>query len=362
MKKIIAIILRPILLAQIIILLGVCPITLVYAQSGDTVHSRMQTLTLPDSTKMFYEIGWITISHGTYKYLSFSDTSGLTPNNYFKTSSFVTSGHDTLGFDRFAGFDNANYVRSFTAAATDPALDSFFHAVDTHYKGLEITPSNTSFDSNSTVRFLLQLCTSAFRSSSDSVIYDIDTLECFRDLGGRMRFENFPCPFNIRDSIPLQGLTIGHAYYFRIKRVDNIPITSHYIGYDYIECVQQHSGGGEGVTYFITTYQVGYPLPPPSAEPALTRYHKLSDSAIVVLNPNPTTGFLSMSIESPTLSPGTSIAVLDETGRRVYYQSADLKKGSSKWSLNVSRLTSGSYVLLVQNAKWKKTTNFIIAK
>jgi hypothetical protein len=250
-------------LAQIITMLGVCPITLVQAQSGDTVHSRMQTLTLPDSTRMYYEIGWITITHGTYKYLSFADTSGLTPNNYFKTTSFVTSGYDTLGFDRFAGFDNANYVRPFTAAATDPALDSFFLASHNHYDGLEVTPSNTSFDSSSSVRFILQLCTSAFGSSSDSVIHDIDTLECFRDLGGRMRYENFPCSFNIRDNIPLLGLTVGHAYYFRIRRVDNIPVTSHYVGYDYIECVQQHSGGGDGVTYFYSTDQVGYPLPPP---------------------------------------------------------------------------------------------------
>jgi hypothetical protein len=94
----------------------------------------------------------------------------------------------------------------------------------------------------------------------------------------------------------------------------------------------------------------------------LTRYLKLSDSAIVLLNPNPTKGSLSMSIQSPTKSPATSITVLDELGRRVYYQSADLKKGSSEWSLNVSGLASGSYFLLVQNSKWKKTTNFRIAK
>jgi Secretion system C-terminal sorting domain len=330
------------------------PIPTVSAQTNDTVHSRRGYFFLADSTQMTYEMCWIALNQGVRRhFLTFVDTTGKLPNNYYQTATFQASGFDTLAFNRFATFDDKNYYPAFSLDTSNTsAVISAYNSIAGADSAKEIIPSDTVFNGSSSVSFILQLCL----ASTGAVIANIDTLECFENLSGEMRYENFPTSFNIREHIALTGTVHDTLYYFKVLRIDNLPFGTTYHGYSWEEFPQ--NTGSE--FYLLCQYEVGYPMP---AGKIADGSKTSSPSALLIesLDPNPSNGNLTVQLISPQ-SAEVLLNVYDVMGRRVYARSAQIQKGNSTFSVDLSSLPSGQYVFEIELAGLISSKNFVVSK
>ena len=216
----------------------------------DTVHSRMATFVLPDSSEIMYEMGWMRLTqHGADRFLTFGETTG---DNFFNSVPFVATGRDTLAINRFASCNRKGWQ---TIVRGAPIYGAYATALANTSDSLDndalINPNRYSFGPHSTVRFLLQI-----RSVRDDIVLNtLDTLSCFRDGRGKMHYQIFPTSLNVREGIALNGLRSGVSYYFHVERKDDLPRGVAFVD-SHFEEIPHNLGSTE---LYIMGDQTGYP-------------------------------------------------------------------------------------------------------
>jgi hypothetical protein len=313
------------------------------SSASDTVHSRMGTYILPDSTIIKYEMAWVKLQQGGQPmFLTFADSASCSPNDYYRTIPFTSTGSDTISFSRFAFFDDANYLRPlvFDPSSEDSSvLWDYWHLGDSIYRNKEVIPLSSSFGSGSYMNFIVEVKS----VSNDSLVCILDTLHCFKNADGYMRFQNFPTSINIRANVPLPGLMSGVNYYLCVARVDSIPFSSSIIGYEFLEC-SNNTGANLG---FVLDHQVGSCVS--GFKMAPTNVGIQTSLQAINLNHATLNSYTHnlIAIASSDIETSGRLEIVDVIGRVILDRPIFIKKGSESYSLPQVTLTTGNYFVSI---------------
>ncbi len=252
------------------------------ASSPDTIVYRLRTTILTDSTMFRYEIGSIQLlQSGGYRFLGFQNPAGLDPDDYWTTDSFyIESDADSVQFARFASFDNKDYIPTVDIDTGNPAaVDSIYHLFRNHYDTLNVRPNSSSFGASSSLMYIVEL-----RKNSDhSLLASLDTLKCYLNAAGELRYQNYPSSFNLRKV--WLGANQGVEVYLKVHVLYNLPPTSSILAYTYMS-----SGGNAPANgFFAYNNQEGLPsVATYGAAPAASVGPEFSSkSGITLIVPDP---------------------------------------------------------------------------
>jgi hypothetical protein len=211
---------------NILRILAVCLLCLAFgssrglASAADTITYRLRATTLSDSTIIRYEIGAFKFIHaGNYKFLSFVNPSGLAPDDFFTTDTFSIAGSsDSLFFSRFASFDDKHILPSVTVdTGNHLVMDSIRNLFFTHYDGYSVTPDTTVWTATSNMLYVLEVV----RKSDGYVLGRLDTLMCYVNGSGQLRYKNLPTSYNLRKVILPNSP--GTQVYLHVRPYYNFP-------------------------------------------------------------------------------------------------------------------------------------------
>ncbi|MEI8135147.1 MAG: hypothetical protein WCH46_08765 [bacterium] len=290
------------------------------------------------------------IQNGSKRFLKYEDSSA----DLFRSKPFVATGHDTLSYARDVGFDDKFYMHGMLVDTSDSdSLKWMQDSANAHYNNKEITPNNSSFGMSSTVKFVLEIC----KTSTKAVVLRLDTSLCFRNNLGYLRFQNFPMSFNIVENVSLSSLTPDTSYYINIRRLDNLPSGSSFVGFVFSDFPHN-----SGVTdfYYITQHQVGYPQP---SQKYNSQGHigNPSNIRITSTDPNTSSGKLTISLLS-TEDCALKSRVFNNLGAIVHEQDITLVNGLNSIPVDISLLPSGRYEFMLTSASQRLTSSFNIVK
>ncbi len=311
-----------------ILLVSLLSSTLAFA-SSDTVKYRLVQSWLPDSSMIRYELG--SICHyggGATTYIGFADTFGSNFATTWRSNNFTINGtNDSVSFFRFASFDNQYVVDGLVPDTTtnpmDSALSALINASLSRYidTGFYIHPAPSSFSATSIILYVVELR----NASNDSILENLDTLECFLNDSGRLRY----CALGDRQKrlCSLYGIPNGTNVYLNVERYSSLPQGSHIIADDYV--VEGHNNPyGDSLHYFAFQDSCKY------AYIALKRSSAQAGSSpdeAIISKPGEIT------VSSASKSSAT-LKIFDELGRTVESRSLDLDQGLNAVTLNLNAL------------------------
>jgi len=90
--------------------------------------------------------------------------------------------------------------------------------------------------------------------------------------------------------------------------------------------------------------------------------HEHSTSPEVSIYPNPSDGLLSLKVNDALTAFKSRIEVYDLTGKRVHREIVNIKSGNSSTEINLQKLTSNSYILVMHLKNTTKSLSFIISE
>ena len=185
-----------------------------FVAKADTLDYREQVIYLPDQTQIAFSIGGFgLIRSEDVSYLSMVGKEE--DGEFINTAPFHARPGDLVRFVRWIAFEDKDQL-VFYGKANSEGWDEFVEQSEVaNFK--EITPKVSSFASNSTISYILELRL----HSNDSVLARVDTIQAFKDFEGKMRWRH-----------RLRGGSIAHIalpiqkpidVYFHITRVDDLP-------------------------------------------------------------------------------------------------------------------------------------------
>jgi hypothetical protein len=309
------------------------------AQTSDSIVYRLRWTILRDSTIFKYEIGSIKlIQPGGSKFLDFVNPSGLNPDDFFTSDSFqISSSIDSVSFSRFASFDDKNYLRPTTIDTGDrSAVQSLGNTYKNRYYGLNISPDPSYFGSASYMMYVLELR----RFDNHNLITILDTLKCYVNGSGQLRFRNYPASLNLRKAA-LFG-TVGLSAYLYVHIVHSLPTDTAILGYAF-----QFSGSNQPAEgYYSYENQEGIPTKDPTSSPIpffSGLPTKANTTLLGVVSPNPSNTILNIHLNG--VSKGTIlIEIFSEAGAKLKsLQFPAVSAPSDIITIPISDLLSGSY-------------------
>lgn len=154
-----------------------------YAQQN-TVQVRSLISRLDDSTEFLYNLSYIQLRPiSGERYIDFAPAVDSNYTDWLKTVPFLGDGNsDTLSFMRYFNYSNTKYATG----------------VDAHNT---LTTDPTLFPSSANVKYILEMR----RASDDSVLYALDTVNCYVNTKGKLRYtttNNSPVIRMLRRTIP----------------------------------------------------------------------------------------------------------------------------------------------------------------
>ncbi len=288
------------------------------AQS-DTVQARLRFDYLNDSTLVRYEIGSVGLTQAdSLRFLHFPCPQSSYSTSFFRTEIFTSTGADTILFDRFASFDDNRGRMSYDGRVPDVG----------------------TFDANSSILYVLEL----IDAESSELIARLDTLKCFLNAEGVMKYQNFPCSYSLRTKVPLTGAISNHSYYLKVETISNLASNGSYVWSEYFPIDHNLPRNRNN---WISTWadEVGYP-PFPSPKTTSKNSTPAIQSPItnLLISPNPSSGDYTLSF---SLSNAQNIRVIltNEFGNAVIDRESTYESGTNKLRLSISKLPSGSYFL-----------------
>jgi hypothetical protein len=327
------------------------PILPCSAQSGDTVQVMMLRSILPDTTIFSFQLGEIALLQpGTSYFINFADTGSPSTTAFFVSQPFiVSSSADTVSFHRTMNFDNNQILKADVDTSDHAALDSVINSWMTIMQSRVITPNSSYFSSSSFVKLITVLR----KSSDSSVVMVLDTVNCYVNLSGQLRFSTTKNTTSIV-TVPISGISSPTAVYLQTYLIDSLPsgsnltyyptIFAEQAAFDTATCglYQDNCSGGGGALKPIVNL---------NASPI--------GFAITQIEPNPASAQIAVSISVD--NPGNiSCEILNIIGRQV--QSLEQSVGSGNISINfdIKNLQSGTYFVRITDGIDVATKEFII--
>ncbi len=208
------------------------------AQSGDSIQYRTLRSILPDSTIFSYRIGEIGLLQSTgSSYLGFVAAPWTSPaSDFLVTNSFIVAdSSDSLSFYRVMNFDSKGVLFTDVDITTPGAqADSVIAAWETILSAKTITPDTASFASSSSVRYIVELR----RASDNAVLLRLDTVTCYANGGGKLRFSTTRNTASHRiECIGSAGM--GTLAYVAVRMSSVIPLGSSFTHYPYSMAEQE---------------------------------------------------------------------------------------------------------------------------
>ena len=319
---------------------------------NDTIQHRMVSMVLPDSSIIRYEIGQIReISNGNYHYLSFIDSSGSPNSNYLVTHNFtIATSHDSLKLSRFAMFDDQN-LKIGSSYSSSAQVDSAADSTISYYLNKEFQPSVSYFTSSSSVSWIIEVV----QSSNDSVLQYLDTVRCYLNSDGHLRYTASGSSSNwLKRPILTDS---GNNVYLKVALVTNLPLgtTAQYFGRSAPVQAEQNTSRGFAPIYedrpgYGAKIATGKPVNPRQLDPSLTKFY-----------PNPNTGLLHLGIQTDA-SGMVNIQIIRTNGQVVYSGDIQLQNGYTPVTLDIHNIPSGSYILNISDVNENISHNLVIQK
>jgi hypothetical protein len=318
---------------------------------GDTVHFRMLTTILNDSTRIGYEIGAVGYKHsGTLRYLQFQ-TSASTVDSFFLTRPFYfQSLGDSLFFCRFGTLDNKDFWHIDTTASIESVIDSSVYSqVFLHYDSLGgIHPSNLAFDAYSTGVFIIEL-----RSyPGNTILYRIDTLKFYKNGSGELRWYNIPVSLSKR-GIQIPSSLVGDTLMISVRPIFSLPIGA-FIR-DSLMDVYLHNKPCSSGDYSYSGQDW------PTIPPPILDFDQINNKFLISITPNPTFGkfrIIAKGIHSGILH----FEITNALGITVDRFKKNIYEGTNSFEINCSTFPNGNYFIRVASNSFVSSYPLIIEK
>lgn len=317
------------------------------AQISDTLQHRLLWSSLNDSTLFKFFLGPVVWKHsGTRCYLRMGDSISL-PNGYLRTIQITPSSGDTLAWNRWAGFDDVNWLKPVDIPNKE-FLDSVRAFRSAYYANREFHPNSSYFGSTSSIRYIVEIRD----ATNDAVLWAGDTLKVYVNANGYLRYRNYPSHLN------LWGKNLS-AYanmpiYLAVRQETSLPF-----GASLAHRGEQGNNGGyvPYLTHFrVNTYQEGYPgasQKPVEERPDIQGIKSVNVRVIG-------SGQIQVFLESVETGTAT-IKLSDELGRDLLSIDKSFGVGSNTWILP-GEYATGSYFCTVNTYKGQSTHKITVVR
>lgn len=319
---------------------------------GDTVKYRLCLSLLGDSTLIRYELGSLGFTHsGTTQYLQFADTLPGTLGAFYRTRNFrVLANSDSISLFRYASFDDKHAPGSFdvtdtnnpsgfdTAKLIQNASDIASRYVDTEFY---VHPNASSFTTGSTIQYIVELR----RASDDYVLGRIDTLACFLDAAGKLKYTFYPYVAGNVRIVSLASVSTNTDVYLTVARSTSLP-TGSSIVHDDLTNESNNLAAGTQFVYGGTTYQPGdRGVAAPLFHSGVASEALVGQRGMLVA---PGDRILRLSFEA-AIGGTATLHIFDASGKLIIQSANTVVAGKNGLILDTSSLPSGEYNIVISS-------------
>ncbi len=319
-------------------------------QNGDTTQSRELFSQFSNGTILRYIMGPILHSDSGHRtFIAFSnDTLDAFPNHFLKSIPFRIDAEDTIWLMRWLCFDESSLQGSTAAAAQAMStMDSALSYWRAAYAGKEFTLDTSLFSATSTVSYILEIR----RASDNAVLWSADTVRCYKNSAGNLRYANFPSSFERKFIVP-PITCAGGTCYLAVRTVLGLPagVSLSYSGVTGFQNSSEINLKRESYSDYLEGY------------PALKRAVGVSEPVQVklILGTINVREVSDNGIEISTNSTSTgdlTIEIVDLVGKKVFSSQEGVTPGTNKFYISTANILHGSYIIRIFS-----TTSTVSAK